>query len=61
MITDQDIDTLFGDFLNQPELSSWSSDLSAREHEDARRLFRLAVRAAIDIYMKQRYSQIKQQ
>jgi len=58
MITDQDIDTLFSDFLNASELSSWSSDLSGREHDDAQRLFRKAVRQAIEIYMANRSSQI---
>jgi hypothetical protein len=47
MISDEDIDLLFEEFLDSPELSSWESDLSGREREDAQRLFREAVRKAI--------------
>jgi hypothetical protein len=54
------IDTLFSEMLNTPELTSWVSDLSRREHDDAVRLFRKAVREAIDIHDRERYSQIKQ-
>jgi hypothetical protein len=49
MITDEEIDQVFAEFLDQPELSSWESDLSGREREDAQRLFREAVRKAISI------------
>lgn len=49
MITDQQINQLFAEFLDAPELSSWESDLSGREREDAERLFREAVRKAIEI------------
>lgn len=49
MITDQQIDVLFTEMLNSPELSSWQSDLSAREHADAVRLMRELVRKAIEI------------
>lgn len=49
MISDETIDLLFDEFLASPELSSWRSDLSHREHEDAQRLFREAVRKAIEI------------
>jgi len=60
MITDMQIDTLFSEMLNTPELSSWVSDLSAREHDDAVRLCRKMVRQAIEVYEQQRYSQIQQ-
>ena len=60
MITDQQIDTLFSEMLNTPQLSSWSSDLSAREHDDARVLMRELVRKAIKIHDEQRFSQITQ-
>lgn len=53
MITDDDIDELFEDFLDSPELTSWQSDLSGREREDAERLFRDAVRKAIEINKEQ--------
>lgn len=49
MISDDDIDGIFDEFLNQPELASWESDLSWRERQEARRLFREAVRKAIEI------------
>lgn len=49
MITDSQIDQLFDDFLASPELASWSSDLSAREHEKAKVLYRAAVRKALQI------------
>lgn len=51
MITDAQIDTLFEEMLNDPKLASWQSDLTGREHEDARALFREAVRQAIHIYL----------
>jgi len=49
MITDEQINQLFEEFLASPELSSWESDLTGREHEDAQRLFRIAVLQAIVI------------
>jgi hypothetical protein len=53
MITDEQIDELFAEFLASPELSSWESDLSGPEHDDAERLFRETVRKAIEIYREQ--------
>ena len=47
-MTDKEIDTLFEEFLDSPELASWSSDLSGREHADATRLFRAAVRKVLE-------------
>jgi hypothetical protein len=47
MITDEQINNLFDEFLASPELASWESDLSGREREDAQRLFRIAVLQAI--------------
>lgn len=49
MITDDDIDGIFDKFLDNPELASWESDLSGRERDDAQRLFREAVRKAIEL------------
>ena len=47
-LTDVMLDELFDEFLDAPELSSWASDLSGREYEEARRLFRRAVRQALE-------------
>lgn len=46
-MTDKEIDALFEEFLESPELASWTSDLSRHEHETAKRLFRFAVRKAL--------------
>lgn len=46
-MTDSEIDELFEEFLAADQLASWTSDLSAPEHEAAKKLFRLAVRKAI--------------
>jgi hypothetical protein len=53
MISDSQIDQLFEEFLESPELTSWRSDLSGREHSEATRLFRVAVLKAIAIDLAQ--------
>jgi hypothetical protein len=53
MITDEQINQLFAEFLASPELSSWESDLSGPERDDAERLFSEAVRKAIEINREQ--------
>lgn len=47
-MTDEEIDALFEEFLASPELASWTSDLSAREHDISKWLFRIAVRKALE-------------
>jgi hypothetical protein len=48
VISDDEIDEIFEEFLASPELTSWESDLSGPERENAQRLFRDAVRKAIE-------------
>ena len=48
-MTDSDIDKLFDQFLDEPKLASWSSDLSAPEYQAALILFRYYVRLAINL------------
>jgi hypothetical protein len=47
MISDQQINEIFNEFLASAELSSWESDLSGPERQNAQRLFRVAVHKAI--------------
>jgi hypothetical protein len=48
-VTDAQIDQLFEEFLREPELLAFHHDLIEKEREDAKRLFRVAVRKALDI------------
>jgi hypothetical protein len=48
-ITEIQIDELFDDMLTEPEMNDWAASLSTQEYEDARRIFRMTVRKAIDI------------
>jgi len=50
MLSDEEMDELFEEFLDSPELSSWQGDLSGREYEDAKRLFRKTIRKAIRLH-----------
>ena len=48
-ITDVQVDELFDEMLAEPELSDWAAALSPDEYEDARRIFRIIIKKAIDI------------
>jgi hypothetical protein len=50
MLSDDDIDVLFEEFLDNPELDQWQAHLDGLEYEIAQSCFRKAVRRAIKMH-----------